>query len=187
MKRVNNAELIAELIKSYKEGNNEAFEILLGKYKLSLFNYILRMVGIKEVAEDIFQDVWIQVIKVLPRYREQNKFSSLLFKLANSKSIDYLRKNKRDLQCGGKVEGVQYRSEVTSSMQSLIEKKEILSLLNNTVMELPAKQKEVFLLRQHSGLSFKEIAGILDCPLNTVLARMHNAILNLRKTLKEEK
>jgi len=54
-------------------------------------------------------------------------------------------------------------------------------------MELPAKQKEVFLLRQHSGLSFKEIAGILDCPLNTVLARMHNAILNLRKTLKEEK
>ena len=172
----------AELIKNYKAGNEGAFEVLLSRYKLPLFNYILRMVRSKDVAEDIFQDVWIRIIKLLPKYKEQNKFSGLLFKLANSKSIDYLRRNKRNLQVKGTLESRSYRN-----VEKDIEKRELLSLLNSAVMELPAKQKEIFLLREHTGLNFREISKMLDCPLNTVLARMRNAIISLRRVLKEGK
>ena len=180
----------AELIERYKLGNEGAFEELLERYKLPLFSYILKMVRNKTVAEDIFQEVWFQIIKLLPRYNEQNKFSALLFKIAYSKVIDYVRKNHRILQHRSE-RILQRRSEVISRSQSDIEKgiekEELLSLLNKAAMELPPKQKEVFLLRQHSGLAFKEIAGMLGCPLNTVLARMHNGVLNLRKSLKEVK
>ncbi len=172
----------AELIREYKSGNDKAFETLLSRYKLSLFNYILKMVGNKDVAEDVFQDVWIQIIKIFSKYKEQNKFSAFLFKIAHFKSIDYLRKNKRNLQKEEKP--LPYSR---NNMEKDIEKKELVYLLNNAVMNLPAKQKEIFLLRQHTELNFREISKMLNCPLNTVLARMHNAILNLRKILKEKK
>ncbi|MCK4352995.1 sigma-70 family RNA polymerase sigma factor [candidate division WOR-3 bacterium] len=169
----------AELIKNYKLGDEESFEKLLCKYKGPLFNYILKMIGNKTISEDIFQDVWLNIIKSLHRYKERNKFSAYLFKLAHSRTIDHLRKQKHEIQV---ARG--FIPRYSLSPHEAIYKKELISILNNAVSKLSLKEKEVFLLRQHTEMTFKEIALMLKCPLNTVLGRMHNAILNLRKTFK---
>lgn len=171
----------AELIRNYKLGNEKAFEQLLYKYKGPLFNYIKKMVGNRTVAEDIFQDVWLKVIKALPRYKERGKFTAWLFKLAHAQTIDYLRRQKLDTFAPDELERLPAAGH---SLEEDIEKKELISMLNMAVEKLPGKQKEVFLLRKHTDFSFKEIAYILGCPLNTALSRMHNAIINLRKIIK---
>ena len=80
------------LIEDYKNGDNSAFNELFYRYKLPVFNYIKRMVKDKEVAEDIFQEVFLRVIKGLQHYKEKGKFSAWLFKIAHSLTMDYFRK-----------------------------------------------------------------------------------------------
>lgn len=166
----------AELIERYKSGDDTAFEELLYKYKNQVFGYILKMVRNKAMAEDVFQNVWLNVIKYLPRYDERNKFPAFLFKIAYSKTMDYLRKDKYFVPVFENIPD-------TSNLNS---QNEMYDSLKIAISKLPEKQKEILLLRQESNLTFKEIAKLLDCPINTVLARMHNAVLSLRKMLKKE-
>lgn len=169
------------LIERYRNGDEDAFRKLLYKYKVPIFTYILRMVKNKTIAEDIFQDVWIKIINILPKYREEGKFNSLIFKVAFSKCTDYLRKNKKEIKL--------HKSFSDPSdpidLQKEIEKKDLLTHINNAVENLSIEQREVFLLRQYSNLTFKEISKILNLPLGTVLSRMHLAMLSLRESLKE--
>lgn len=174
----------AKLIEKYKSGDTAAFEELLYKYKNQIFSYILRMVKNKTVAEDIFQDVWVNTLKYLPRYDERNKFSGFLFKIAHSKTMDYLRKDRNFEELPENLPDNSWHD--TTLREHPLEKAELYNNLNLAIENLPAKQKEILLLRQESDLSFKEIAKMLDCPINTVLSRMHNAVLSLRKIMKKE-
>lgn len=168
----------AQLIREYKAGNEHCFEKLLSRYKAPLFNYVIKMVKDRTIADDIFQNVWIAMIKFLPRYKEQNKFAPFIFKLAHSKIIDYFRKSKYEIIIDD------FEPAEETNIDTNLEKEELISILNNKISRLPVEQREVLLLRQQTELTFKEIAQILDCPLNTVLSRMHNAVLHLRKVIK---
>jgi RNA polymerase sigma-70 factor (ECF subfamily) len=185
-----------ELIEIYlkKELNSQiAFEILLVRYKKSIYSFLLRMVSHKPVAEDLFQEVFMKVIKGLPEYKAKNQFKSWIFQIANNLAIDYLRrKNKirfssiEDEIMEVKENKFQLQDILSSCAplpEKIIENKEFMKELSESLKNLTIEQREVFILRHESGLSFKEIAKLLKCPLNTALGRMNQAIKKLKKYL----
>lgn len=170
------------LIQNSIQRDEKAFGSLINIYRKRLFIYILRMCGNKEIAEDIFQETLIRVWKNLPKYKENQKFSSWLFSIAHNLTIDYHRKSKNIF------EDINSRNDLTDS-DAFIDKLEIEEqkiLLQNALDNLTKQQKEVFLLRQAGELKFSEIAELTKQPLNTVLSHMNYGMKKLKKILREE-
>ena len=135
-------------------------------------------------AEDLFQETLIRVWKGFNSYNEQNKFPSWLFSIAHNVAIDLLRSP------ASKFTGQSLESVISKTNEdnphNIIVAKETSELVMSAVNELSGKQKEVFLLRQHSGMTFKEIAETTNQPLNTVLGHMHYAVSKIRKKMSKE-
>ncbi|MDZ7721843.1 MAG: sigma-70 family RNA polymerase sigma factor [candidate division KSB1 bacterium] len=183
----------AELIRRYKGGDARAFERLVQRYNRPLTGYLRRMITDRIAADDLFQETFLKVVKALPRYREDGKFSSWLFGIANHVAIDYLRKQKRikshmktDTIEKNDEEPVEYEDVNSPLPDQEFDRSELKTLLKQAVGKLPVEQKQVLLLRQYSGMSFKEIAEKVNCPLNTVLGRMRYALINLKKIMQSE-
>ena len=170
------------LIKAYTAGNERAFEILYRRYRKQLYGYLYNLMsGNASEAEEIFEETWIKVIDKLPSYRDQGKFSAWLFRVARNIFIDTVRKNKRSalpLESGDLPDVPDWSRRPEKDL----EEQETAAVIAGALDQLPADQKEVFLLRQQE-FSFKEIARIQSCPVNTVLGRMHYAVRNLKKLL----
>ncbi len=165
------------LIDKIKKGDSKAFEKLIKNYERKLFGYILKMVKIREEAEDLFQETAIKIWRGIENYDEKKRFSSWLFTIAHNGIIDYYRKNR--ILFGSADEIVPQDSQ--APQQNIIEKNEEKEFVKKTVEFLPAKQREVFLLRLNGGMTFKEIAKLLDEPLNTVLSHMNYAVKKIKK------
>jgi len=183
----------AQLLNRFRNGESTAFDCIVDRYRKPLFTYLIRLVGDRHSAEDIFQDTFLKVIKGLKAYHEQNKFNNWLFGIAHHLAIDFLRKAQRkqkffsqgdiDSEKEIKLENI---SDLNLLPDEQTEQQELRKALNEAIQQLPIEQRQVFLLREHSDLTFKEIAEMLEKPLNTVLAQMRYALLNLRKILKKE-
>ncbi len=176
----------AELVRAYLSGKEAAFVKLYNKYERPLFSFILRFFKNIQIAEDVFQQTWIKVINGLPDYEERGSFSSWLFGIANNCSIDYIRKRKRSkIDESRDAEDLSmYADPDGDSEREFIEDEER-DFLMRAVDRLPEDQKRVVLMRIIGDLPFKEIARALDCPLNTVLGRMHYAVRNLKKIVNQ--
>jgi len=176
--------LEAELIKKCRLNDGLAFEMLIQNYRKQLFSYLLRLSGNRMLAEDLFQETLIKVWKGIKSYNEQNKFSSWLFSIAHNVAVDFMRTasvRNKNLQ----LEDTNKQKNENNPHNRFVEK-ETNELIMAAVNQLSEKQKQVFLLRQHSGMTFKEIAKEMDQPLNTVLGHMHYAVLKIRKKLGKE-
>lgn len=167
-------------------GDAAALEMLFERYKRPLYSYLNRMLNSDTMtADDIFQELWIKVMNKLPKYREQGKFSAWIFQVARNQVLEHFRREKSRAKIGavtddGSVpETAADRNIDPAGMLSACELEEKLETL---LQQLPPEQREVFTLRQ-DGLSFKEIAEIQKCPLNTALGRMHNCLKFLRRHL----
>lgn len=179
-------EMIPEvkLIQDSKNGDNSAFGKLIGIYRKNLFTYLLRMCKERMTAEDLLQETLIKAWKGLKRYNEQQKFSSWLFTIAHNISIDAIRTRKIRGETSYSSDKVDVFSDNTPHSELVMTESKV--SLQREVENLPADQRQVFLLRQHSELSFRGIAEVMDQPLNTVLSNMHYAIKKLRRRLNEE-
>ena len=168
-----------ELIENCKSGDGEAFRKLLNVYRKQLFGYLWRLGGSQYAAEELFQETTIKIWKGLKNYNGKNKFSSWIFTIAHNTAMDSFRKKKNnEIEID---ENTLLVSNYTPDQN--IVKNENNVLINRAIKNLNMKQKEVFLLRQHSGMKFKEIAKVTDQPLNTVLSHMNYAVKKLRKEL----
>lgn len=174
----------AVLIEEYKSGNQKAFTELFYRYKNTLYNFIYRFVINPDVADDLLENTFIKMIKSIDKYQEKNKFKQWLFSIANSVTVDYLRKRKKEYIIDP-IEDWMEIADNSLSPQASLEQEEMMNYIQETIKKLSPKQRQVFLMRQESDLTFREIAEILECPLSTVLSRMHNAVVTLRKHLKE--
>lgn len=172
------------LVEEYKNGDQDAFAKLFYRYKNSIYNFIYRFVGSPDVANDLLENTFIKMIKSISKYREINKFKQWLFSVANSVTIDYLRRRKKEYIIDS-IEDWMEIADNSPSPQVSLEREEAMNRIEEKIKNLPPKQKQVFLIRQESDLTFREIAEVLECPVSTVLSRMHNAVLTLRKYLKE--
>lgn len=180
--------LDAERIRAYRNGDDSAFAALYRHYERPLYAFILRFNSTRSQADDLFQQTWLKIIKGLPNYDEQGKFSSWLFGIANNCCIDAVRKQKRTLTThpGDRQQDV-FESMPTESPdpEATTIQNEEKSMMEAALDLIPEEQRQVLLLRIHGEMPFKEIASLLNCPINTVLGRMHYAVRNLRKILEK--
>lgn len=175
------------LINKIKLGNRKAFDKLLNRYKDPLFGFLFHLTGNKQDAEDLFQETFIRIIHNINSYSHQNKFKSWIFKIAHNCFREKVRKKKNDT-----IENRQLWEERCSHFDSknlpdtCIEQEEFMHYYKKSLGTLSNDLKTVFLMRVQSELSFKEIADILGCSINTALGRMHYALMQLRKEILEQ-
>ena len=179
-----------QLVHLFQQGNGPALEILVNRYKDKIFTSILFLVKDKYIAEDLFQDVFIKIIDTIRnnRYTEEGKFLSWATRISHNLCVDYFRKLKRSPSFLNSEVGDVFamidapESNVDVKMMNLETHERITRLLEM----LPAEQREVIVLRHYADMSFKEIASITDCSINTALGRMRYGLINLRKILSEK-
>jgi RNA polymerase sigma-70 factor (ECF subfamily) len=181
------------LIARFLSGDKTAFEALINQYRQKLYSYLYRMVSNSEAAKDLFQDAIVNVLKALPKYREQQKFSNWLFSNAHNLAMNYIQKQKQKSAIilensfsDTDRELLNAWADESFSPEEIMKKKELQEILKSSIEKLAIEQKQILLLREYSGLPFKEIELMLDCPLNTMLGRMRYTLLNLRKIVHQE-
>jgi len=181
-----------ELIKSFVAGNQSSMEDLVIRHKDRVYTYILMIVKDKMLAEDIFQETFIKVIKSLRRgkYSEKGVFVSWVIRISHNLIIDHFRKEKH-LQTVSNTDSEMdiFNVEKFSdkNIEDVIIKKQIEDSVKSLIDELPEDQKEVVLLRHYGNLSFKEISDQTGVSINTSLGRMRYALMNLRKLMENRK
>jgi len=179
-----------DLIKQYLGGQSSSLEILISRHKNKVYSYILMIVKGRELAEDIFQDTFIKVIKSLNSgtYKEEGRFVSWVMRIAHNLIIDFYRKDKHlktisDDNTDVPLFNSAKFSDITIEDAMVVD--QIHEDVKKLVELLPEEQKEVVVLRFYYDLSFKEIADHTNVSINTALGRMRYAILNLRKLMEK--
>nr|WP_299381929.1 sigma-70 family RNA polymerase sigma factor [Allomuricauda sp.] len=173
------------LVKDYIAGNEKALETLINRHNQRISSFIYSKVLDRDVAEDIFQDTFIKVIKTLKRgsYSEEGKFLPWVMRIAHNLIIDHFRKNKRMPKFEGSDDFNIFsviKDEKLNAEKQII-KDQIDSDLTLLIDELPEDQKEVLIMRIYKDMSFKEISENTGVSINTALGRMRYALINLRK------
>jgi RNA polymerase sigma-70 factor (ECF subfamily) len=184
-----------ELVTLYISGKEKAFEELLLRHKNRVHTYIYMMVKSNALAEDLFQDTFIKVIKTLKSgsYNEEGKFLPWVLRIAHNLTIDYFRKaNKYKMisETSSKNEEFNIFSVLKlneDSIEDSISKSELEGELVGLIKYLPENQKEILTKRIFKGMSFKDIAEEKDISINTALGRMRYALINLRKLVEDHK
>ena len=177
------------LVRDYMNGNEKALERLVLRHKQRVYSFIVSKVLDKEIAEDIFQDTFIKVIRTLKRgaYNDEGKFLPWIMRIAHNLVIDHFRKSKRIPTFKNNDEFDIFTvigDDVLNAEKQLI-KDQILNDVKELVKELPDDQKEVLIMRIYRNMSFKEIAENTDVSINTALGRMRYALINLRKLIEK--
>ncbi|WP_222984071.1 sigma-70 family RNA polymerase sigma factor [Flagellimonas meishanensis] len=173
------------LVKNYIAGDEKALEALINRHNQRISSFIYSKVLDRDVAEDIFQDTFIKVIKTLKRgaYSEEGKFLPWVMRIAHNLIIDHFRKNKRMPKFEGSDDFNIFsviKDEKLNAEKQLIQD-QIESDLTLLIEELPEDQKEVLIMRIYKDMSFKEISENTGVSINTALGRMRYALINLRK------
>ena len=169
------------LVALYAQGNNEAFDILLNRYKDRLYAYIYYTVRNEELAEDIFQETFTKAIVTIQqgRYNENGKFPAWLTRIAHNLIIDCFRQEKQEnlVSCDEEERNLLNNIRLSEgTVEAEIVNHQILSDVRRLMKHLPDEQREVVHMRFYQDLSFKEIAEMTGVSINTSLGRMRYAI-----------
>ncbi len=178
-----------ELVSLYISGNNNCMEMLIKRHKTRIFTSISLVVKDRYIAEDIFQETFMKVIHVLQKgtYQENGKFIAWVMRIARNLSLDHYRISKnRPIIKNSENQDIfnVIKFHEPSSLEKLVSSEEN-SQLKKFIKMLPPEQLEILIMRHYGDLSFKEIADICNCSVNTALGRMRYAIINLRKMMQE--
>jgi RNA polymerase sigma-70 factor (ECF subfamily) len=180
----------ATLINAYLQGDQDAIQQLIYRHKDKIYTAIYVLVKDKFTAEDIFQETFLKIIRTLKedRYNEQGKFLPWATRVAHNLCMDHFRRERRSIPItNDKGEDIlalfsDHHEPPSTTMETLQLNKNIRQLIEL----LPEEQREVVVLRIYGDLSFKEIAAATGVSINTALGRMRYALLNLRKTIREQ-
>lgn len=181
----------SELVSLYQNGNEEAFEELVNRYKARIFTSIYLIVKDNYLAEDILQETFIKAINTIKRgkYNEEGKFLPWIMRIAHNLAVDHFRKSKRFpvvvMEDGSPVFNTVNFSE--APFETVQIQKEIQDKVRYLIQDLPDTQKQVLIMRHYMDLSFQEIADTTGVSINTALGRMRYALINLRKRMKKYK
>ena len=175
-----------ELVALYATGTDEAFDVLLERYKDRLFSYILYQVRNADVAEDIFQETFVKVVVTIRdgRYTESGKFYSWVTRIAHNLIIDFFRREKGENTISTDETDIDLLNNAKLSercAQSAIDSEQTFVDLHLLINKLPQEQREVVQMHYFQEMTFKEIAEEKGISINTALGRMRYGILNMRK------
>ncbi len=178
-----------ELVSSYLKGNEPAFEVLLKRHQDRIYTQIVLMVRNDELANDIFQETFVKVIRTLKlgKYNEEGKFLPWVLRIAHNLSIDHFRKAKK-MPTVRSDDHYDVFATIPRDERN-VEEDWIRDIIHEDVRtlidELPEEQREVVMLRHYGGLSFKEISDQCNVSINTSLGRMRYALINIRKIIEK--
>ena len=177
----------AVLVKSYIDGDENALAILIKRHQSKIYGFIYSKVSDRDIADDIFQDTFIKVIKTLKlnSYNEEGKFLPWVMRISHNLVIDFFRKSNRmpKFDNAGEFSIFSVLSDTSLNAENSIIKEQVELDVRRLVDELPQDQKEVLLMRIYDDLSFKEISDKTGVSINTALGRMRYALINLRKII----
>ena len=184
-----------ELVAAFKAGDIEALGALMERHKAAVYGYLLRLTARPDAAEDLFQEVWLKLVRRPGAYSEKEKFKAWLFTVARNAAMDHFRReSSRSAMFSaeshapyGNADAAPGPLETAASPEpgphEALENKALGEKIGAALHRLSPDQREIFYLRHYSELSFKEIAELLGVPIGTVLARMSRAAALLRKEL----
>ena len=169
----------AQIIQQVLQGNDAAIDELVHRYYDEIFRYIVRMGCPNEEAMDLTQEVFIIMMKSIATYKEQGHFRAWLYKIAHNQTMNVFKKKKRELVyfINEEKSGVMTDFSETVADQAFVEE---------LLKQLPAKQRDVVILKYYHGFKSKEIAKITKSTLPAVKSRLFQALQKLKKYIKEE-
>jgi RNA polymerase sigma-70 factor (ECF subfamily) len=182
----NNGRSDEELVAEYRAGNRAAFEQLVGRYERELYHFLVRFLGDRAAAEDVFQETFLQVHQSVDQFDPQRRFRPWLFTIAANKARDLRRSQARrpvnalqatvsptDEESG---EFIDLMQAVENLPEKPLERAELQQLVQKAVMSMPDHLRQILLLSYFHEFPYKQISEILDIPLGTVKSRLHAAV-----------
>lgn len=176
------------LMLAYRDGDAAAFDLLYARHRSRLYRYLVHQCGNAGVADELYQDIWLRVVDARTGYVASAKFTTWLFRIAHHRLIDHYRRHARDQarlwESGdGTVDDFPAPAEATPPRQ--VERLQIRERLAAALAELPAPQREAFLLAEEGGMSVDDIAHATGTGRETAKSRLRYALGKLRHALKD--
>ena len=166
----------ADLIKKARKGDVEAYNLLVSRWEKRVFNYLLRLIGNREDASDLSQDVFLKAYQNIRKLDDPSRFAPWLFRIAHNEAYSMFRKRRPEIDASEAPESVLGVVETAYPVE--------MSLAAAAALErLAPEQKEAVVLKIYQGFKFEEMAGILDIPVSTVKSRLYTALDLLKAEL----
>lgn len=177
-----------ELIERFQNGDTEAFNPLVLKYKQKIYNLLYQRVRDRETAEDLSQDVFLKAFQGLPHFKQDSTFYSWLYRIAYNCGVDFMRKQKRQKvlifgELPPDADNTLQMAQVYPSPPEMMENEELGRIIRKAVRQLSPGQQRVFRLRYRRELSMKEIAVRLNKSEGTIKSHLYQAHQKLRRLL----
>ncbi len=172
----------------YRDGEVDAFTSLYERHKGPLFRYLLRQCRQAAVAEELFQDIWMNLIRARERYEVRAKFKTYLYSLAHNRVIDHYRRQSTGVPLSYDDDPDdplidRLPAQDQTEPQNVAEAREQARRLMSALEALPEAQREAFLLREETGMSLEEIAAVTGVNMETAKSRLRYAVAKLRHAL----
>ncbi len=180
------------LVEQLRKGDQAAFKAIVDTWQNMVYNTVLGIVQNAEDAEDITQEVFVQVYQSIDSFKGDSKFSTWLYRIAITKSLDHERRKKRKKRFAFVRSIFGEQSEIVINPPDFnhpgiaLDKKEEAAALFRAIDQLPENQRAAFILNKVEGLSYQEVSDIMRTSVSSIESLLHRAKNNLRKTLKEQ-
>jgi RNA polymerase sigma-70 factor (ECF subfamily) len=174
-----------ELMLRVQKGDLPAFEALFERFYKPLYYFIVRFVKEKSLAEDIFQETFLRIFKERKSYRKTGHFSTYLFTIARNLCLDALKTWERKHVLSNQEDFAETAMALSKEPSRIVEEDELSETLQREIHALPSDQREILLLSKYAGLSYEEIARIVQSTPAAVKQKAYRAMLSLRRKLKK--
>jgi RNA polymerase sigma-70 factor, ECF subfamily len=179
-----------ELVARSIGGDVDSFNQLILRWERPIFALAYRVIGREEDARDVCQETFLRAFRALRGFKGQAKFSSWLYRIALNLCRDWIRRERR-APIAQAPEGVDLldlaaEQEPAESIETLVARREMSRAVAKAMALLPEEQRTAIILKEYHGLTFQEIADLLDCPLSTVKTRLYQGLSVLRRTLQAD-
>ena len=175
-----------QLLADYRSGDKQSFAALVARYQRELFHFLVRFLGDRAAAEDVFQETFLQIHQSDEQFDPQRRFRPWLFTIAANKARDLIRSQARrptnplqaSINPGDEESGefIDLMQSVENAPDQPMERQELQQSVHQTVMGMPEHLREILLLSYFHQFPYKQISDILEIPLGTVKSRLHAAV-----------
>ena len=178
-----------ELVTLSQAGDLDSFNQLVLRWERPIYALAYRVIGREEDARDVAQETFLRAFRALKGFKGQAKFSSWLYRITLNLCRDWIRREKRTpiAQTPEGIDLVELAGEETpsESIEQLIGRRQLGRAVSKAMALLPEEQRTAIILKEYHGLTFQEIAELLDCPLSTVKTRLYQGLSVVRKQLQQ--
>jgi len=170
-----------ELVKRVQKGDQVAFDMLFARYQVKILNLISRYVPDSEEVQDVAQEAFIKAYRALPRFRGDSAFYTWLYRIAINTAKNHLvARSRRPPSMDVDIQDADYRDDAdmlrdTEDPESALSRDQLQETIHKALADLPDDLRSALTLREFDGLSYEQIAQVLDCPVGTVRSRIFRA------------